>query len=121
MNGPGWSPDGKKIVFAVDSADANATYVTLAEVLAEGGGERRITSREWWRIDRLSWLSDGRGLIFIAREQMASPAQIWFLSYPDGQARQITNDLDDYLSLSLTADSASIVTVRSEQVSNLWV
>src|SRR5205809_74569 len=77
--------------------------------------------QRWWRVERLAWLRDGSGLVFTAKEGIASPSQIWHLSYPGGQARRITNDLHNYLGLSLTADSAALVTVQSEQVSNIWI
>ncbi len=121
MTSPGWSPDGKKIVYPVDTIDDKDTYVTLAEVPPEGGPQRRITSAKWFRVNQLNWLPDGSGLVLIGREQLASPAQIWFLSYPEGKARRITNDLKDYLNVSLTADADELVTVESEPVSNLWV
>jgi hypothetical protein len=57
----------------------------------------------------------------VARESVASPAQIWYLSYPRGEAHRITHDLNDYLSISLAADSTALVTVKSEQVSNIWI
>ena len=121
FDGPAWSPDGKVIVYPVDSPDPTDSYFTLAEVQLADLSEKPITSQRWSWIERLVWLHDGSGLIFIAKEQVASPFQIWYLSYPGGQVHRITNDLSDYLSLSLSADSASLVTVKSEQVSNIWI
>jgi Tol biopolymer transport system component len=47
--------------------------------------------------------------------------QIWLLSYPEGNARKITNDLNNYGAVSLTADSATLLTTQSETISNIWV
>jgi Tol biopolymer transport system component len=47
--------------------------------------------------------------------------QIWQLSYPAGAARRITNDLNNYMGVSLSSDSTAMVTVQSEANSNLWV
>src|SRR5207247_11165729 len=69
----------------------------------------------------LSALRYGSGLVFTGRESFASPAQIWYVSYGEGQVRKITNDLNDYVSLSLTAESDVLVTVESERVSNIWI
>jgi Tol biopolymer transport system component len=55
-----------------------------------------------------------------ASEQRSDPMQIWYLSYPAGEAHKITNDLSDYESIGVTADSAMLVGIRSESSSNLW-
>jgi len=118
---PAWSPDGKVIAYPAEIADANSNYMPLREVRVADGSEKPISSQRWWRVERLAWLREGSGLVFTAREGIASPSQIWHLSYPGGQAHRVTNDLHNYLGLSLTADSAALVTVQSEQVSNIWI
>ena len=49
--------------------------------------------------------------------------QVWEVSYPDGEARKITNDVTDHgvFSLGVTADSSTIVTAESDYVCNIWV
>jgi serine/threonine protein kinase/Tol biopolymer transport system component len=116
---PAWSPDGKVIAYPVESTDANGW--TLFEVQVADGSVKPISSQRWWQVGHVMWLRDGAGLMFIARESVASPSQIWYLSYPGGEAHRITNDLNDYVGLSLAADSAVLVTVQSEQVSNIWI
>jgi Tol biopolymer transport system component len=41
--------------------------------------------------------------------------------YPGGQARRITNDLSNYLSLGIAADSGSLVTIKEDSPANLWI
>ena len=118
---PAWSPNGKIITYPAEITDANGNYMTLVEVRVADGSEKPISSKRWWQVGRMAWQRDGSGLMFIARESVASPSQIWYLSYPDGEVHRITNDLDDYVGLSLTADSAALVTVQSKQVSNIWI
>jgi eukaryotic-like serine/threonine-protein kinase len=118
---PAWSPDGKIIAYPALNTDANGDFMTLVEVRVADGSEKPISSQRWWRIGRIAWLRDGSGLIFTARDSVASPSQIWRLSYPSGEAHRITYDLNDYVGLSLTADSSALVTVQSEQVSNIWI
>src|SRR5258708_7780405 len=64
-------------------------------------------------------LEDASGLMITAKAQGASFFQLWHL-LRDGSARQITNDLSDYLGASLAADAGAIVTVQRQVVSNLW-
>ncbi len=47
--------------------------------------------------------------------------QIYYLSYPDGAERRITNDLSNYFDLSITADGKSIVSERIEQNRQIWI
>ena len=51
----------------------------------------------------------------------STPPQIWQLAYPGGEARKLTNDLTDYVSVSLTSDGKTLVATKSEQLSNIWV
>jgi serine/threonine protein kinase len=116
---PAWSPDGKVIAYPAESTHSNGK--TILEVQVADGSARPISSQQWWQVERLAWLRDGSGIVFTAREGVGSPSQIWYLSYPGGQAHRITNDLNDYRGVSLTADSAVLSTVKSEQVSNIWI
>jgi eukaryotic-like serine/threonine-protein kinase len=117
---PAWSPDGKVIVYPAENTDANGDFMTLIGVQVGDGSEKQISSHRWWRLGRTAWLRDASGLVFNARDSIASPSQIWYVSYPGGEAHRITNDLNDYLDVSLTADSSALVTVQSEQISNIW-
>jgi len=47
--------------------------------------------------------------------------QIWEVSYPSGQARRITNDLNNYFDLKMTSDSSALVTIKGDSPSNLWL
>ena len=82
-----------------------------------------ITSRGWPYIGNVAWFSDGSGLTFIAREQRIGATQIWQTSYPGGEVRRITNDLNsyDFYSLTLTADAKALVAVQSDPVSQIWI
>ena len=87
------------------------------------GTETAITPQRWRHVRRLAWLSDASGLVMIARDRAsaaASPYQVWHLSYPSGEARRITNDLQGYRSVSLTADSRALITVQEYRLINLW-
>jgi Tol biopolymer transport system component len=58
----------------------------------------------------------------LAEEQASifSP-QIWQVSYSDGSAHRITNELDSYDTLSLSADSTKLLTEHTAQPSNIWI
>ena len=119
--GPSWSPDGKVIVSNAGSTDATGPYMNLVEVRVADGTIKPITSQRWWNVGQAVWLRDGSGLVFTASEQKSGPSQLWHISYPSGEAHRITNDLNDYIGISLTADSTALITVESGRPSNIWV
>jgi Tol biopolymer transport system component len=52
---------------------------------------------------------------------MGGRSQIGYLSYPNGEVRRITSDLNSYIGVSLTADSRALATVQWETSSDAWV
>jgi eukaryotic-like serine/threonine-protein kinase len=119
-NGPAWSPDGKIIAFGALNS-TREYYSNMIGVRVEDGVEKPITSQRWEVLGRPAWLSDGSGLIVTAAEQIGSLPQIWYLAYPGDEARKITNDLNGYAGITLTADSATLATVRTDRLLNIWV
>lgn len=110
---PSWSPDGKTIVCANLNIPA-AFSSKLIEVNVEDGKERQLSSQHWWFVGRIAWLRDGRGFVMTASDQFANTTQVWFVSYPDGQAMRVTNDLIYYQNVSLTADSSMMVATQGD-------
>ncbi|MDQ3684102.1 MAG: protein kinase, partial [Acidobacteriota bacterium] len=116
-----WSPDGKFIACAAGSADASGYYSNVIAVPVAGGAEKPLTSQRWQSVNQVTWLSDGSGLAMTAMDETSAATQLWYLSFPGGEARRITNDLNRYSDVSLTADSGALVTVQTNRVSNMWV
>ena len=115
-----WSPDGKMIVSRVGNSAEH--YQTVVAVSVESGEIKSFTSQKWGLVGDMAWLADGGSLLVTAREPAPSQqSQIWQVAYPEGAARRITNDLNDYRSLSLDANSDALVTVQGERVANIWV
>lgn len=121
--GPAWSPDGKSIACGAGSFSGNQS-ATIVSVPAQGGAEKPLTSQNWVSVSRVLWQNDGSGLIVAAIPELVSAGtQVWYVSYPSGAVRKITNDLNAYgtSSLGLTADSKTIVTVQADKSAQLWV
>lgn len=118
--GPSWSPDGKTIASSVGSYKGGF-HLSVIAVDADSGEQKEFTPQKWDNVGRVAWLADGKGLIMTAEEKGALYSQIWLLSYPEGSARKITNDLNSYNGVSLTADSNTLVARQSETIANIWI
>ena len=114
--GAGWSPDGKHIIVmtAQGTLGINTTW-GLLDVPLQGGEKKMIVGPRWASSGRAAWVADGNGVILDSADPSSSQSpQLWYVSFPDGNVRQITHDLNRYFGVSLTADSSALVTVQSE-------
>ena len=121
-SGPSWSPDGKRIACGMINATGTGNS-TVVELSVDGGDPKPIGSEKWASVGRVLWLPDASGLIMTAQPESSSiGTQVWFLPYPSGQARRITNDLNGYgeVSLGLTSDSSTIATLQQVISSSIW-
>ena len=123
FSGPSWSPDGKRIASGMFDG-SGIGHSTVVEVPVEGGNPQPIGLEKWARVGRVIWLADNSGLVITAQPEFSSiGTQVWFLPYPNGEARRITNDLNGYgeVSLGLTADSGTIATIQQVTASSIWI
>jgi serine/threonine protein kinase/Tol biopolymer transport system component len=119
---PSWSPDGKLIAVSVGS-DVGVQHINLMGYSVVDGSERLLSTENWQHLGRIAWASDGRGLVLIGSKSGSLNNQVWYLQYPEGALRSITNDLSDYSagSLAITANASMIVTTSVDVRSNIWV
>ena len=116
-----WSPDDRVIAAALKSHDDSGYFMNLVGINVQDAAVTRLSTQRWLGIGKPEWLSDGSGLVMTAQDQTSRLWQVWHLSYPEAEARRITNDLNDYRSISITADSSILTTVQKDQLSNIWV
>ena len=120
---PAWSPDGSTIAVGAVSID-NGESNEIFGVRVSDGTIERITALEWKSIQRMSWFGDGGGLIVVAaaKNSWQQIAQLWSVTYPTGEARKITSDLNSYGSVaSLSADDSALLAVQGQTITSMWV
>jgi Tol biopolymer transport system component/predicted Ser/Thr protein kinase len=120
---PAWSPDGKVIVIGVTNPsrrDQDPDEVAVVPVA--GGSFKEITSQRWSDLGQIAWLADGSGFLMSAAHRSTGLFfQLWFVSYPGGKTRKVTNDLNDYQGANLSRDSSVLLTIQSDRLSSIWV
>jgi serine/threonine protein kinase len=115
-----WSPDGKTIAASVDNLEGGIQSVSLVEVPVEGGAERPLTQKNFDSVWDLAWVPGRLGLIVNASDQ-DSGLQIGYLPHANGDFRRITNDLNEFFGVSLSADARALVTVQTDISEDAWV
>ena len=119
LDGPAWSRDGRTLAVPGQSVHEGPHRAIFA-VDAETGQTTRLEGR-WNSVGDLEWVPETDTFLAAAMEPGSANLQLWQIWYPSGERRRITNDLNSYASISLSADAASMATVQTEAVSNLWV
>jgi Tol biopolymer transport system component len=122
-NRPAWSPDGRVVAILGDDSPGGVPTEQVVAVDVATGIERVLPVRL-----QLSfvfgfgpaWL-DSESLVVTGAVEDGAPNQLWRLSYPGGQLSRLTNDLSNYMGVSLTADGGSLVTGRSDVLAGVWV
>jgi len=117
--GVSWSPDGKTIATPAGFTSPE-NYMTVVAVSVDSGELKYFTLQKWTWVNEVAWLADGSGVLVTGLDE-SNRSHIWHVSYPDGAARLITNDLNNYLSVSIDANSNGLVTVQAERVANIFV
>ena len=122
-----WSPDGTAVAIGYgavvpDAPGPSPVYkMNVAVISLADPRFKTIAIGNWPKVGSVGWLSDGSGLVFVASERRTGASQIWHCLYPSGETTRITNDLNSYESLSLTADDKAILSIQKHPASQIWV
>jgi Tol biopolymer transport system component len=120
-HGVSWSADGT--LLAATQASVSSGYSTRPVVVhVDTGRIEAPGTRGWPDSGRTVWLPGNSGILFTAREHVSAPLQFWIMRYPDGHTRRITSDGRGFgnMSVSVTADGSTAVTVPWEIITNVW-
>ena len=115
---PSWSPDGSMIAASVMSRDTDRGRIVGFDV--ETGKARWSSEHTWSLVLRVQWLPEGDAMLAIATVDERPGLKIWYVPYPRGEPRLITDDEVRYRLASVTADGNSLVTVAETEEVALW-
>ena len=117
--GCAWSPNGDTLVCAAGDNPSFGQQFPLA-VRVLDGEQTPLTSRRWNIVGKSAWVRDGSGFVMTALDNRDGGGQLWYVSYPDGEAVRIQSDPNDYLDITLTADNNALMAIQREPARNVF-
>jgi serine/threonine protein kinase len=117
-----WSPDGDQVALAYSYKFGALSAIQLANVAsAKLQPFARFNDRN---LEELVWAPSGRGLL-TSYEPNATPPpehlQIGFVANPGGEMRPVTNDTNNYRTLTLSADGKTLAAVQQKPAQTFYV
>jgi Tol biopolymer transport system component len=115
---PAWSPNGRRIAALQRlSEDVRDIGVVVFDVDTT---EARTVSIRGDVPQGVGWL-DNRALVVPQALEQGTPSQLWRIAFPDGERTRLTNDINRYVDVSVSADGDTLVTSRPEARTSVWV
>ncbi|MGA3300975.1 MAG: protein kinase [Candidatus Acidiferrales bacterium] len=119
-----WSPDGENVAEGFLGADGVVTVIDQINVAS--GKISPLVNYKHLAVFQALWLPNARGLLALYRGPKNNfiTEQIGFIPARDGSEdafREITKDTSNYSTLSVSADSRSIVTVQQKFFAGMYV
>lgn len=106
-----FSPDGKRVIFAVGQSENQANEFGLMEIDLKTAEEHEFTPEKFFNVKSLEWLPDGKNLLFTASRITDRNFRIWQISV-GGKAEPLTKDSESYSSLSISNNGVRMVSTR---------
>jgi eukaryotic-like serine/threonine-protein kinase len=113
-----WSGDGTQIIFSGGKGDnLPSLFSTIL-----GSGKKEAVSDVWGDLDGIAWSKEQNVLLASAAHSSTNWFyQIWSIPISGGDPQRVTNDPNNYVGLSGSADSKSFVTVQNDRLSDIWI
>ena len=121
LDTPVWSPDGESLICSHGNSAGGGQSVSLLEVTISDAVTRELSTEKFANIVKIVWLPQKQGLLMAALKNSEDYLQLWRVSYPMMNFRQITAGLLSYTDLSTTATADKIVASQTTRASDVWI
>ena len=112
-----YAPDGRSVFYIKRELDGTE-YWSIVRLDPQYGTERLIT-RGPERIEALAPLTGENGLLVNAEDRDSNRRQLFHLTTA-GVMTRVTNDLNNYIGVSIDRDGSNIVSVQRKNESRVW-
>jgi serine/threonine protein kinase len=106
---PTCSPDGSSAVVEDETGKLESIK------FSSGSRELLVPAATGRWFYYMQWDPSGKGIFAVTVQKFHYSGQLAYISYPAGQIRAITNDLNDYSGVSVTADAKTIATTQKDR------
>jgi eukaryotic-like serine/threonine-protein kinase len=116
-----WSPDGRQIAFAILGSAQGRSLIQIQDL---GSSRARLLTRfEDLPLYKLVWLPGHGGLMVVYDKGLGflERTQIGFISYPAGHFHTITNDTNNYKTLTVSGEGKTLATVQEKATQTLYL
>jgi serine/threonine protein kinase/Tol biopolymer transport system component len=116
---PSWSGDGSLI--AAGQYQLGKEGLSAILVFRPDGTEVKSFALPFLA-DGLIWLPDSSGMFVQTRSRETNfRSQLKFLAYPSGSVQNVTNDLNQYRNITVTADGKNMATIQEQPSSAIFI
>ncbi len=114
-----FSPDGRRVVFAVGQSENASSEFSLMEIDLETGTEREFSPQKFFDIKNLAWLPDQSGLLVTASRIPNKNFRIWKVT--KRESVPLTKDSESYANLSIDRQANTISATQFKEDFHLRV
>jgi len=119
VSAPAFSADATRLAVAITKQEAQTPRSQLSVYNISNGTVEEFAPPQLRQVEQPVWRPDGSSIEVIGREKQKF-FQIWELSYPAGRVSHVTNDLNIYRSLSMSADGRRLISSNFTTYSHIW-
>jgi Tol biopolymer transport system component len=118
---PQYSSDGSKIYFSQVEGVGRAEMWKLVEYTVAGGQQRVVLQPRRERINEIAVLEGDDALLVNQEDPISKLNQLYLVDVDTGNETRVTNDLNSYFGLSVSADGNAIVSAQRYISKDVWV
>lgn len=115
---PAWSPDGKKLIHVTQGFGAQSGQIFVIDTTT--GNSEEIKLPNFRRFEQAVWFPDGNSFLLSASDDGRN-FHLWKIFYPAGDTQKLTVGLNSYKKPFISADGKKILSLQSNESSNLFI
>lgn len=115
---PAWSADGKRLIHVTQGFGAQNGQIFVIDTAT--GNSEEIKLPNFRRFEQAAWFPDSGSFLLSASEDGRN-FHLWRVFYPAGDAQKLTVGLNSYKRPFVSADGKKILSIQSNESSNLFV